>query len=988
MKKRKGIITMLLVMITACFVAIGFTPKMQAKAATVVDGVTVYDFSELTGKISVTADNGTYGGVLVDFGSINPVNSAVRIKATYGADTNQFGCMPWFGNSTDSAMYYWQQTSTGVILYSDEARNNLVDQAGYGQPAENGDVFIFEIGIRDRGDAYVYYLHVWGVTEGREFDYGERFTYPDTAKRTPGSRLYLPLIGVPGNSIVFSSADHTFDKQVATEDFLASPADCGSPAKYYYSCECGEKVAETFEVGEINPDAHNHGEWIPEVPANVNATGMKGHYLCGCGKYLNENLEEVSVESLVTPQKTVTVYDFYDLTGKSSITADNGTYGGVLVDFGSINPVNSAVKIKATYGADTTQFGCMTWFGNTVDSGMYYWQQVPTGVILYSDIDRNNIVDQAGYGQEVAGGDVFVFEIGIRDIGSAYVYYLHVWGVTEGREFDYGERFTYPDTAKRTPGSRLYLPLIGVPGNSIVFSSVEHTFDRQVESEEYLVTGATCSSAATYYYSCECGLRSDATFTVPGAVDPNAHDYSEWTEIPANVNTAGMKGHYHCSLCDKYFDADYAEVERDSLIIEQQTVTVYDFYDLTGKSSITADNDTYGGVLVDFGTINPVNSAVKMKATYGADTNQFGSMTWFGNSVDSGMYYWQQVPEGVYLYSDFERNNMIDMAGYAQYAENGDVFVFEIGIRNVGNAYVYYLHVWCVTEGREFDYGERFTFIDSEKRTPGSRLYLPLIGVPGNSIVFGSAEHTFDRQVESEEYLVTGATCTTAGTYYYSCECGLKGDITFTIDGDVDPNAHTYGEWIEEIPATCVAEGQKAHYHCECGKYFDENFEELDSIVITDGDHIYGEWIAEKPATCLEDGEKGHYHCSACEKDFDENFVELESLTITGGDHDYGDWIDEIPATTEETGVKGHYHCSVCEANFDAEYNELDRLTIEKLPSQGNESSSEPSVAPESVPATQSGCFSSMSVEFVFGGFLTLLAMSIVVMKRRKNQAK
>ena len=36
MKKRKGIITMLLVMITACFVAIGITPKMQAKAATVV----------------------------------------------------------------------------------------------------------------------------------------------------------------------------------------------------------------------------------------------------------------------------------------------------------------------------------------------------------------------------------------------------------------------------------------------------------------------------------------------------------------------------------------------------------------------------------------------------------------------------------------------------------------------------------------------------------------------------------------------------------------------------------------------------------------------------------------------------------------------------------------------------------------------------------------------------------------------------------------
>ena len=365
-------------------------------------------------------------------------------------------------------------------------------------------------------------------------------------------------------------------------------------------------------------------------------------------------------------------------------------------------------------------------------------------------------------------------------------------------------------------------------------------------------------------------------------------------------------------------------------------------------------------------------------------------MPWFGNSVDSGMYYWQQTPNGVILYSEEARSNVVDQAGYGQQVLGGDVFVFEIGIRDIGSAYVYYLHVWGVTEGREFDYGERFTYPDTAKRTPGSRLYLPFIGVPGNSIVFSSADHTFDQQVQSEEYLVTGATCTTAGTYYYSCECGLKGDIIFTIDGDVDPNAHTYGEWIEEIPATCVAEGQKAHYHCECGKYFDENFEELDSIVITDGDHIYGEWIAEKPATCLADGEKGHYHCSACEKDLDENFVELESLTITGGDHDYGDWIDEIPATTEETGVKGHYHCSVCEANFDAEYNELDRLTIEKLPTQ-NENTSESTVESEGESDSSensdesSGCFASISGGFVFGGMLTLLAMSIVVMKRRKN---
>lgn len=42
---------------------------------------------------------------------------------------------------------------------------------------------------------------------------------------------------------------HAFDQRVATSEYLASEANCTEPAKYYYSCKCGEKGTETFVDG-------------------------------------------------------------------------------------------------------------------------------------------------------------------------------------------------------------------------------------------------------------------------------------------------------------------------------------------------------------------------------------------------------------------------------------------------------------------------------------------------------------------------------------------------------------------------------------------------------------------------------------------------------------------------------------------------------------------------------------------------------------------
>ena len=54
---------------------------------------------------------------------------------------------------------------------------------------------------------------------------------------------------------------HTFDRKVVDEKYLASGATCTEPAKYYVSCECGEKGTEAFEYGESLGHDYS-GKWI------------------------------------------------------------------------------------------------------------------------------------------------------------------------------------------------------------------------------------------------------------------------------------------------------------------------------------------------------------------------------------------------------------------------------------------------------------------------------------------------------------------------------------------------------------------------------------------------------------------------------------------------------------------------------------------------------------------------------------------------------
>ena len=212
-----------------------------------------------------------------------------------------------------------------------------------------------------------------------------------------------------------------------------------------------------------------------------------------------------------------------------------------------------------------------------------------------------------------------------------------------------------------------------------------------------------------------------------------------------------------------------------------------------------------------------------------------------------------------------------------------------------------------------------------------------------------------------------------------------------TLCGDLDnPNAnHDFGDLIAETPATCVANGMKAHYKCiGCGKYFDEDKNEtteeaLKTPISPYYGHNFGVWVEEEYATCQTPGRKGHKHCSICDKDYDASNKEITDLVIpinpdghelgaliaeipatckdtgvkehrdcnlcgkhcdpipkkeiadlsipTTNDHTFGGWIDEIAPTTTEFGTKGHKDCTVCGRHFDKDGKEITELRIAKI---------------------------------------------------------
>ena len=148
-------------------------------------------------------------------------------------------------------------------------------------------------------------------------------------------------------------------------------------------------------------------------------------------------------------------------------------------------------------------------------------------------------------------------------------------------------------------------------------------------------------------------------------------------------------------------------------------------------------------------------------------------------------------------------------------------------------------------------------------------------------------QHTYDKQVATDEYLCSEATCTQKAKYYYSCKCGEKGTETFEYG---DTLGHSFTNYVSDNNATCTEDGTKT---AKC-----DHCDETDTITDTGSKlgHSFTNYVSDNNATYEKNGTKtahcDHKGCTATDTIIDEDsklesYMAFKTLSVNG-DKVYG----------------------------------------------------------------------------------------------------
>ena len=270
-----------------------------------------------------------------------------------------------------------------------------------------------------------------------------------------------------------------------------------------------------------------------------------------------------------------------------------------------------------------------------------------------------------------------------------------------------------------------------------------HAYDQEVATAEHLKTPATCTSPDVYYKSCTCGENGTETFTSGSAL---GHDYTQKFEDAAHLKTAASKCTeynvywYDCSRCDSNAKDDPEAADK------------YFTSATTGSHSFTEKIEDASHYVADTGTNC---QSVKQYYYDCAYCDQIGTTTW-------------------------------DSTTYGAHTE-GTEWKFDENK---------HWHI-CTVEGCG-------VVIESSKEAhtpdhPGHATEEYAIKCTKCDYVIEAQlghTHVFDKEVATDAYKASDATCTAKATYYKSCACGEKGTATFEYGELADHN------WT---PATCTA---------------------------------------------------------------------------------------------------------------------------------------------------------------------------------------
>ena len=417
----------------------------------------------------------------------------------------------------------------------------------------------------------------------------------------------------------------------------------------------------------------------------------------------------------------------------------------------------------------------------------------------------------------------------------------------------------FDESKKETTEEALTVPATGV-----------HSLGNLVAEEP-----ATCSAAGMKaHYKCSvCNKYFDESKTektvaeLTIAVNPNAHDLGAWIEeVPATCAAKGTKGHQDCNRCNRHYDGSGNE-------ITDLTIPTNDNHDWNAwvsngdgthtrtckRDSGHKENGTCSG-----GTATCTTKAVcdVCRTTYGGTAPH--TKTQYGGKDSTG--HWDTCSTC---------DNKFNFEAHTPDREKAD----ETN------------PVKCTKCGFEI--------------TPA-----------------GHYEHTADSEWHNSA----------DGTYHYH-KCTHSGCAEI-----LDKANHSGGTATCENKAVCsvcgVAYGEKLGHDYGEVKYTwtSDNTCKAESVCKHDSTHIESETVTATgttitAATCKEKG-KMKYTATFVNPAF---AVQEKEVDIDFAPHTFGAWKDEIPATTEAFGTKGHKDCTVCGRHFDKDGKEITDLRIAKI---------------------------------------------------------
>lgn len=383
----------------------------------------------------------------------------------------------------------------------------------------------------------------------------------------------------------------------------------------------------------------------------------------------------------------------------------------------------------------------------------------------------------------------------------------------------------------------------------------KHVYDRQVITDEYEKSPATCTQRAVFYYSCSCGAKGSETFEY-GEKLPHAYDWRVTTDdyLKSAATCTERAVYYYSCICGAKGTETFVYGEPLEHTYDQRVVT-----------------DTY---------LKSVATCTEPAAYYysctcgAAGTKTFGVGAALGHTGGTATCAAKAVctrcnqPYGEKLPHTYDRQ--VTANAYLKHAAT------------CTEKAVYYKSCTCGAIGTE-----TFTAGTALGHTGGAATCTARAVCARCNQPYGEKlSHTYDREATGPANKKSDADCLNAAVYYKSCACGANGTETFAVGTAL---GHT--EIVDvAVAASCTAPGLTEGKHCSaCG------------VVLTAQEtvaalgHEFCDWIPDKSATCTEPGQ-GIRTCSAC--------GETETKEIRPNGHAWTDATCTAPKTCTACGAQ------------------------------------------------------------------------------------